>query len=160
MPALLGTVKEWLERHPRVRRPFEAVILVLFALAVASQTPRLFDVGSRDYSVAHDTVLLASVAALLLALLIKPKAMWRHLAAGVRSLASGKVPGADQGLAGLVAVLVVAVSLVLSLSLDWTAIQMSRGISAVIAVNVAIIAKQMWAKYGRSNTESSGDDSR
>ncbi len=151
MNSVIATLREWLRRHPRVRRPSEAVTLVLVGLALVSQFPRLFTPGTSDYSIAQDTVFLSCVAAVLLALLLKPSSMWVRLKAGIRGWATQRVPTADEGLASLVALLICAVALVSATAIEWRAIRLSRGLGAVVAVNLVFIIRQLFAKYSRGS---------
>lgn len=99
------------------------------------------------YVKAHHSVFLLSVLSVLYVLLAKPPSMWRALVRAFRTLRAGLPPDGTDALAVMLLALLVLSTTVAFTVVDWNAVGRSRGLSAVVAVNLAVMLRGLWHRY-------------
>lgn len=138
----------WWRRNPALHDPIDAVAVALISLAVISVTAFVVGVDSVKYSKVQSGLFLMCVGGVLMVLLLKPPSMWRSLISGMRDIAAGRELHVEGAVAVIVAVLMAAIAVVATLIVDWTVLTLRHGISAVVAVNLALVGRGLLAKYG------------
>lgn len=138
----------WWQRNQSLHEPIEAMALALTCLLVISVTALAVGDDSAKYSKVQTAVFLNCVGVAMIALFLKPPSMWRSLLGGMRDVAAGRELHVDGAVAIIVAVLVASIVVVSTLIMDWTTLTLGHGIGGVVAVNLALVGRGLWAKYG------------
>ena len=119
---------------------------VVGILVIVSMT---LNIGPQDrlYVKAHHSVYLVCLCGLLYVAAVKPPSMWRALIRAIRTLRAGSPPEGTDALALMLLALLVLCTTVALTVIDWDAVGRSRGLSAVVAVNLAVMLRGLWHRY-------------
>jgi hypothetical protein len=119
---------------------------VVGLLIIVSMT---LSIGPQDrlYVKAHHSVYLVCLCGLLYVAAVKPPSMWGALIRATRTLRAGSPPERTDALAVMLLALLVLSTTVALTVVDWNAVGRSRGLSAVVAVNLAVILRGLWHRY-------------
>lgn len=130
-----------------MREALEVVALVLFGLAGTVHLALTTTPADRIYAKAHHAVFIVSLFGLLGVLLVMPSSSWRRLMHAWQSIRSGTASESNERPVLLLAGLLVLLVVVSVTVIDWNVVGRLTGISAVVAVNLAWVARGLWVKY-------------
>lgn len=142
-----SSIQDWWRRNRELHADTQRVGMI--AVAVMAFVPVTLKIGPSEdlYAKAHHSVFLLCVLSVLYVLLAKPPSMWRALVSAFRTLGSGSLPEGTDALAVMLLALLVLSTTVALTVVDWNAVGRSRGLSAVVAVNLAVILRGLWHRY-------------
>jgi hypothetical protein len=139
--------ESWWERNKNLHSDVQVIAACLVVLAVLVPLNLSIALEEQEYVKAHHSVFIVCAVGTLYVLLVKPRSMWRSLSRAVRSIIAGVPPEGDDALAALLAALVLVFAAVALAVIDWDAVGRSRGLSAVVAINLTVIARGLWHRY-------------